>query len=1255
MQIHASMHLKLLLFFILLLHFQSSVTAEELVFSVCGSSNYTSDRQYETNLMNTIFPDLSRNGAIRYDSSYYNNYGDGANTVYGYSQCMSGASEDYCRQCLINSTAEIIRRCPNKTEATIRYYYCILRYSYQPFFSVLNTTTMQIIYLYPVQNASNVTLFNTQVGGLMNNLTTAAASAVSKYAVNFTNYDSLQKIYGLAQCTRDLSESSCNNCLRRMIEEIPSCCEGRTGGNVYSVSCNIRYDMYNFFSLPPLPAPPPPPVAVDSPTPDGSLSVTGKKGRLIAIGFTVSIAGLVLLGCCIFYLLRRRSKPQEARKQQSHHALLNNLGAASTNLLNTDIYGGSQGENQELPFIDFGTIQHSTNNFSSENKLGQGGFGIVYKRAQLTWRIRHSIVNGIARGLLYLHEDSRLKVIHRDLKASNVLLDYEMNPKISDFGLARTFRENQGESNTNKVIGTYGYMAPEYAMDGLFSVKSDVFSFGVLLLEILSGRKNSRSYLAENAQSLLAYAWRLWCDQKVLELIDPILIDSCPMDEVLRFVHIGLLCIQEDATDRPTMSSVVLMLGSKSMTLPHPNEPPLYIRKREITSEESSSNAKTSSNNEFQASKHLKLHLFFILLLHFQSSITAEESSVTGQQPIYKSTFNACGSSNYTFGSQYHTIVNTILPTLSSNGVIRHDSFYNNSYGDGANTVYGYSQCMSGASEDVCRQCLLYSMADIIRLCPNKREATVRYYYCILRYSDQRFFSELDTTIRKSLYREQNAPNFTIFNTQVSGLLYYLATAAASAESKYAVNFTKYNSYGSIYGLAQCTRDLSESSCNDCLIRMIEDIPSCCEGRTGGNVYSVSCNIRYEIYSFFSLPPPPPPPRPPPPVAADSPTPAGSPIVNRTQGTARKQQSYQALSNNLGVASTDLLNTYICGGSQGENQELPFIDFGTIQHSTNNFSSENKLGQGGFGIVYKGMLADGKEIAVKRLSIGSSQGLKEFKNEVILISKLQHKNLVRLLFCCMENEEKLLIYEYMPNKSLDFFLFDQIKRAQLTWRIRHNIVNGIARGLLYLHEDSRLKVIHRDLKASNVLLDYEMNPKISDFGLARTFRENQGESNTNKVIGTYGYMAPEYAMDGLFSVKSDVFSFGVLLLEILSGRKNSRSYLAENAQSLLAYVWRLWCDQKVLELIDPILIDSCPMDEVLRFVHIGLLCIQEDATDRPTMSSVVLMLGSKSMTLPHPSEPPLYIRKREITSEESSSNAKTSSNNEVTISEIEPR
>ncbi|KAL5578982.1 hypothetical protein UlMin_011424, partial [Ulmus minor] len=231
--------------------------------------------------------------------------------------------------------------------------------------------------------------------------------------------------------------------------------------------------------------------------------------------------------------------------------------------------------------------------------------------------------------------------------------------------------------------------------------------------------------------------------------------------------------------------------------------------------------------------------------------------------------------------------------------------------------------------------------------------------------------------------------------------------------------------------------------------------------------------------------------------------------------------------------------------------ELPLMDLATIRAATAEFSDSNKLGQGGFGSVYKGVLPDGKEVAVKRLSRKSCQGLEEFKNELVLIAKLQHRNLVRLLGCAMEEEEKLLVYEFMLNKSLDRFVFDSEKRSVLDWRTRFNIINGIARGLLYLHEDSRLKIIHRDLKPSNVLLDQEMVAKISDFGLARIFCEEQNTANTKRVVGTYGYMAPEYAMEGLFSVKSDVFSFGVILLEIISGKRNNGSYLKENSETLI--------------------------------------------------------------------------------------------------------
>ncbi|WRX28818.1 Protein kinase domain - like 10 [Theobroma cacao] len=185
-----------------------------------------------------------------------------------------------------------------------------------------------------------------------------------------------------------------------------------------------------------------------------------------------------------------------------------------------------------------------------------------------------------------------------------------------------------------------------------------------------------------------------------------------------------------------------------------------------------------------------------------------------------------------------------------------------------------------------------------------------------------------------------------------------------------------------------------------------------------------------------------------------------------------------------------------------EDLELPSFDLSTIACATDNFSPEKKLGEGGFGSVYKGVFKDGQEFAVKRLSKSSRQGLDEFKNEVIHTAKLKHRNLVTLLGCCIEADEKLLIYEFMPNKSLDFFIFDQCQSMSLDWPTRYHIINGIARGLLYLHQDSRQRIIHRDMKAGNVLLDNEMNPKISDFGLARGFGEKEAKASTKKVIGT---------------------------------------------------------------------------------------------------------------------------------------------------------
>ncbi|KAD3338286.1 hypothetical protein E3N88_33807 [Mikania micrantha] len=321
-------------------------------------------------------------------------------------------------------------------------------------------------------------------------------------------------------------------------------------------------------------------------------------------------------------------------------------------------------------------------------------------------------------------------------------------------------------------------------------------------------------------------------------------------------------------------------------------------------------------------------------------------------------------------------------------------------------------------------------------------------------------------------------------------------------------------------------------------------------------------------------------------------------------------------------------------GGQGENNTMDIstieslqYDFETVKAATNGFSDNNKLGEGGFGSVYKGDLQNGQEIAVKRLSENSVQGEIEFKNEVMLVAKLQHRNLVRFLGFSLEGNERVLIYEFMPNASLDQFIFDPTKCAILDWNRRKNIIKGIARGLLYLHEDSRLRIIHRDLKASNVLLDEEMNPKIADFGMARLLKLQETHGCTNRVVGTYGYMPPEYIMHGQFSVKSDVFSFGVLALEIVTGQKNQYFKIKERTEFLLSYAWKSWRYEAVSDMIDPtLLVESSSLQEIMRIIHIALLCVQNNVDDRPIMASVVLMLNSSFLTLQLPSEPAFFMR-----------------------------
>ncbi|KAL1194181.1 putative cysteine-rich receptor-like protein kinase 31 [Cardamine amara subsp. amara] len=589
-----------------------------------------------------------------------------------------------------------------------------------------------------------------------------------------------------------------------------------------------------------------------------------------------------------------------------------------------------------------------------------------------------------------------------------------------------------------------------------------------------------------------------------------------------------------------------------------------------------------------------------------------------------------CGESMFFRpNSTYDTNRRLVLSTLASN-VRSRNGYYNVSVGEGVGTIYALGLCIPGTDPKVCSDCIQLASEGLLQNCPNQTDSfdwRANKTLCFVRYSNSSFFNKIDLEPTQAEYNTTRfEENLTAYNRTWDALMNFMITRIG--QSQYLAEVSPRIGSDRIYTMMQCIPGLSANDCETCILVSVRNYQRCCNGFVDGIVRKPVCFFRWEGNAYLgafgdtSSQPPQESQR------NDGKMLSAGDIVAIVVSTVtfllllaiglviwKRKLSYNTLKPQT---DDDMISP----------QSLQF-DFATIEAATDKFSGKNKLGQGGFGGVYKGMLPNETEIAVKRLSRNSGQGTQEFKNEVVIVAKLQHKNLVRLLGFCLERDEQILVYEFVPNKSLNYFLFDPAKKSQLDWKIRYNIIRGITRGLLYLHQDSRLTIIHRDIKASNILLDAEMNPKIADFGMARNFRVDQTEDNTGRVVGTFGYMPPEYVTHGQFSTKSDVYSFGVLILEIVSGRKNSSFYqMDDSGGNLVTYVWRLWNNDSPLELIDPTIRESYEKDEVIRCIHIGLLCVQETPTDRPAMSTIFQMLTNSSIILPVTGPPGFFFRNR---------------------------
>nr|GMC91864.1 L-type lectin-domain containing receptor kinase IV.1 [Ipomoea batatas] len=859
----------------------------------------------------------------------------------------------------------------------------------------------------------------------------------------------------------------------------------------------------------------------------------------------------------------------------------------------------------------------------------------------LSWDQRFQVIKGVASALFYIHEEWEQVVIHRDIKASNVLLDGEWNGRLGDFGLARLY-DHGTDPQTTHVVGTHGYLAPEHIRTGKATPSSDMFAFGAFLLEVACGRRPIEQKVPNDVFILVEWVFSLWSRGEILHTVDPKLGENYVIDEANIVLKLGLLCSLLDTEFRPTIRQVVrylegsvalpelsiLTLSTAGLTVSRSEGFDDFVSSLTFSGEKIGSR-RSSVMNPIISEGFLEtaIDAMMSLKLLVMVVISAAQLCCSATSGGHEFTFHGFNSGDLTLDG---------IAEITSNGLLRLTNetmlqkgralypmpinFKNSSNG----SAFSFSTTFVCAMVPQTPSWITHGIMFAITQPGGLPGALPNPYFGL--FNETNFNSNATNhVVAVELDTLQNPDHDDIDNNHVGIDINRLISVEAKSAGYYQGNQFHNFSLGSSKpiqawveydGMAKqmnvTVAPLSVGKPSKPLLSFAHDISldileTVSIGFTAATGSAVS--TQYILGWSFKMN-----------GIAQELDPSKLPKLPRV-GPKRKSRFLV-----IGVPVIAIFSLIIIAFGVGyyvlrkrkfaellEDWEQLYgphrFNYKELYFATKGFSDKQILGAGGFGKVYRGVLTNMKaEIAVKKIHNQSTlgTGMRPFIAEVVSMGRLCHRNLVPLRGYCRRKRELLLVYEYMPNGSLDRYLFDKPKRT-LSWNQRFQVIKGVASALFYLHEEWEQVVIHRDVKASNVLLDSEWNGRLGDFGLARLY-DHGSDPQTTHVAGTHGYLAPEHVRTGKATTSSDMFAFGAFLLEVACGRRPIEQKASNDDLILVEWVFSCWNRGEILQTVDPKLGEDYDVEEVDMVLKLGLLCSLLDAELRPNIRQVIRYL-----------------------------------------------